>query len=242
MLNFCERNAPSGNRTIAAVFIPSTKESGKSNSSQTGDLFGKENMNSPSLQLRAYKRAPSLEFSKWYMGNLTTNLAEWKDTNGAFLLVEVTLIPGNEPPPHVHSREDELFYVLEGEFDVYVGEEAFNVTTGECIFLPSMKPHAFLIRSPRIRLLTLFSPGGLEEAFRSMSSPAQNLELPTGALTYSMADLKETAERFSEYGIRFLTPDEIANQLPLYPETSRPNPTKHKALEVDGSTALAGHE
>lgn len=176
-------------------------------------------MNSTSPQLKAYKRTTSLEFSKWYMGNLTTNLAEWKDTNGAFFLVEVTLVPGNEPPPHVHSREDELFYVLEGGFDVYVGKEAFSVTTGECIFLPRMKPHAFLISSPRMRLLTLFSPGGLEEAFRSMSEPAQNLELPTAALTYSMADLKETAERFSEYGVRFLAPDEIADQLPLYPKT-----------------------
>ena len=42
------------------------------------------------------------------MGNLTTGLAEWKDTNGAFSLVEVTLAPGTEPPPHVHSREDEF--------------------------------------------------------------------------------------------------------------------------------------
>ena len=61
------------------------------------------------------------------MGNLTTNLAESKETNGAFFLVEATLAAGNEPPPHSHSREDELFYVLEGEFDVYVGKEGFKV-------------------------------------------------------------------------------------------------------------------
>jgi uncharacterized cupin superfamily protein len=36
---------------------------------------------------------------------------------------------------HVHSREDELFYVLEGAFDAYVGEEAFKMETGECVFL-----------------------------------------------------------------------------------------------------------
>jgi len=81
-------------------------------------------------QLKAFKRAPSLGLSQWENGNLTTNLAEKKDTNGAFLLMEATLAPGTEPPPHVHTREDELFYVLEGEFDVYVGEKAFNVKTG----------------------------------------------------------------------------------------------------------------
>jgi hypothetical protein len=59
--------------------------------------------------MKAFKRAPSLKVSKWYMGNVTTNLAEKKDTGGAFCLVEAISVPGNEPPPHVHSREDELF-------------------------------------------------------------------------------------------------------------------------------------
>ena len=70
-------------------------------------------VNETSLNLKAFKRGRSLERSKWYMGCLT-NLAESNDTNGAFFLVEVTMAPGNEPPPHVHSYEDELFYVLDG--------------------------------------------------------------------------------------------------------------------------------
>ena len=62
-------------------------------------------MNIGSPELKAFKRAPCLELSKWEHGNLVTNLAEKKDTNGAFLLVEATLAPGTEPPPHVHTRE-----------------------------------------------------------------------------------------------------------------------------------------
>jgi len=175
-------------------------------------------MKNTPLPLKALKRATSLERSKWYMGMLLTNLAETPDTNGAFSLFEAILVPGTEPPPHVHSREDELFYVLEGEFDVYVGEEVFNGKTGECIFLPRLKPHAFIIRSPRLRLLILFTPGGLEEAFRSGGSPAQYLDLPSEAITYSMVEVEQTARRFSDYGARFLTPDEITAQLPLYPK------------------------
>ena len=181
-------------------------------------------VNATSLNLKAFKRGKSLELSKWYMGCLTTNLAESNDTNGAFFLVEVTVAPGNEPPPHVHSYEDELFYVLEGEFDVYVGQEAFKVRAGECVFLPRFVPHAFVVRSPRLQLLTLFTPGGLEGAFRGESTPAQNLELPSEAITYSMAELEQTARRFSAYGARFLTPDEIADQLPLYPKPLPPDP------------------
>jgi len=167
----------------------------------------------------AFKRGTSLELSKWYMGTLLTNLAETPDTNGAFSLFEATLVPGTEPPPHVHSREDELFYVLEGEFDVYVGKEVFNGKTGECIFLPRFTPHAFVVRSPRLRLLILFTPAGVEEAFRSMSFPAQKLAPPTEALTYSEADMEQTVQRFSASGVRMLAPDEVAHDLPLFPKS-----------------------
>jgi mannose-6-phosphate isomerase-like protein (cupin superfamily) len=193
-------------------------------------------------ELKAFKRAPSLGLSLWHLGSLTTNLAEKKDTNGAFCLVEGTLTPGNEPPPHVHSREDELFYVLEGELDAYVGEEAFKVETGECIFLPRFTPHAFVIRSPRLHVLALMTPAGLEEAFRKIDSPAQSLELPTAMLTNSTdgkalqgikqlksEDLKQTVQVLSDYGVRILARDEIAHQLPLYPTPLPPNPRKSVA-------------
>jgi quercetin dioxygenase-like cupin family protein len=171
-------------------------------------------VNATSLNLKAFKRGKSLELSK----------CESNDTNGAFFLVEATLAPGNEPPPHVHSYEDELFYVLEGEFDVYVGQKVFKVRTGESVFLPGFVPHAFVVRSPRLQLLTLFTPAGLEGAFRGESTPAQNLDLPSEATTYSMVELEQTARRFSAYGARFLTPDEIADQLPLYPKSLPPIP------------------
>ena len=102
-------------------------------------------MNNTLPELQAFKRAPSLGLSQYENGNLTTNLAENKDTNGAFFLVEALLASGTESPPHLHTREDELFYVLEGEFEVYVGQEAFNVEAGECVFLPRFKPHASVI-------------------------------------------------------------------------------------------------
>jgi quercetin dioxygenase-like cupin family protein len=96
---------------------------------------------------------------------LTTYLADAQTTNGAFTLIEVTIPSGSELAPHVHSREDEIFYVLEGEFDIYVGDEAFTVQTGECIFLPRTRSHGWVIRSARLRMLTLFTPGGVEKAF-----------------------------------------------------------------------------
>jgi len=69
--------------------------------------------------LQQSRAPPRKKYECWLAG---IDLAEKKDTNGAFLLVEATLAPGTEPPPHVHTREDELFYVLEGKFDVYAGQ------------------------------------------------------------------------------------------------------------------------
>jgi mannose-6-phosphate isomerase-like protein (cupin superfamily) len=176
------------------------------------------------LSLKAYKRGTSLDSTEWYMASLTTHLAEKKDTDGAFCLFEANLAKGNEPPPHMHSREDELFYVLEGEFDVYVGEAGFKVAKGECVFLPRLVPHAFAIRSPQIRLLTWFTPAGLQDAFRSASWPAKNLELPKADLTYAKSDPKQIAQPFTNYRVRFLTPEEIADEWLLYPKPLPSNP------------------
>src|SRR5262249_17957231 len=145
----------------------------------------KEAMENTSPQLRAFKRGPSLELSKWYMGMLMTNLAESKDTNGAFFLMEAIAAPGTEPPPHVHTREDELFYALEGKFDMWAGKEACKGEAGEPLFCPKSPAHGFAVRSPQGRALILVTPGGLEDASRSESLPPQKLDLPTQAPTYS---------------------------------------------------------
>ena len=160
--------------------------------------------------LAPYQRAVSRDASTWYMGSLVTFLAESKDTGGSFFLNEVTMKPGNEPPPHLHEREDELFYVLEGAFDVFVGNEAFDLRTGGCVFMPRLRPHGFIIRSPRLRMLALFQPGGIDGYFRSMSMlPAHKLDLPSKAITYSTADMGRVARGFADYGIRFLSIDQI---------------------------------
>jgi hypothetical protein len=59
-------------------------------------------------------------------------------------------------------------------------------------------------------------PSGLEECFHARSSRAERLELPSEAITYSTSDLEPIIRAFEEYGARFLSPDEVAEQMPLY--------------------------
>jgi quercetin dioxygenase-like cupin family protein len=164
-----------------------------------------------------FKRGRSLNDATWYMGGLLTFLAEKAQTNGAFGFLEYLGKPGNEPPPHAHEREDELFYILEGEIDAFVGQQQFNLVAGECIFLPRLVPHGFSIRSARLRMLILLSPAGAEGYFREMSLPAQNLGLPAEALTYASADLEHVTQKCAQYGVRILSADEIIAQLPSFP-------------------------
>jgi mannose-6-phosphate isomerase-like protein (cupin superfamily) len=91
-------------------------------------------------------------------------MAGTADNNGAFDLILVKMKRGNEPPPHVHSREDEFFYVLSGEISVYIDGEVFTVTARECMFLPRRKPHAFRVTSEEVHNICLVVPGVLPPA------------------------------------------------------------------------------
>lgn len=179
--------------------------------------------------LPAFMRAPSSERPQWQLmgSTLISYLADSEDTNGAYCLLEALSMPGSEPPPHVHSREDEMFYILEGELDVFVGANVFAAAAGGCVFLPRLKPHAFIIRSPSLRMLALFTPGGIEEKFRSMSIPARSLELPNTALPHPSTEHEDAVRSIGDGGVRFLAPDEIARELPAYHQAGSVTPRSH---------------
>ena len=101
---------------------------------------------------RAYKRSPALANSTWYKGILVSQMAGTADNDGAFDLVISKVKRSTEPPPHLHSREDEVFYILSGEMNFYVDGQVFTVTGGNaCFFLAEYPTHFFL----RLRMSTL---------------------------------------------------------------------------------------
>ena len=79
---------------------------------------------------------------------------------------------------HVHHREDEGFYILEGELTFYVGEQTIKALPGSYLFGPKDVPHAFAVDSGPARLLFVFSPAGLEGLVREMGEPAGSLVVP----------------------------------------------------------------
>ena len=85
--------------------------------------------------------------------------------------------PGWGPPRHIHSREDEIFYILDGSYELHVGDERRTVSAGASAILPRNIPHAFRnVASTPSRLVFVVTPGGLEEYFLAVAkfSPAPN--------------------------------------------------------------------
>ncbi|WP_424630427.1 cupin domain-containing protein [Bradyrhizobium sp. SYSU BS000235] len=177
------------------------------------DAVGREQ----SSAVRAYKRSPALSNSRSYKGIVVSEMAGTADNNGAFDVVIGKLTRGTEPPPHVHSREDEFFYVLSGEMKFYVDGEVFLVTAGECMFCPRLTPHAFRVASEEVQCLTFITPGGFNETINKMNAPAKRMDVANDSdETYAEIDLTETIKLFAEIGVQFLTPDQISAEMPLY--------------------------
>lgn len=112
-------------------------------------------------------------------------------------LVDAVVPSGEGPPIHVHSREDEIFYLLEGTYEFYLDGETFTRAAGEAVFLPRNVPHTFRVVSKTPgRNLTIITPGGFEKFFIECSERA--LTIPQ-----HMAEVKELA---AGYGLRFVGP------------------------------------
>jgi quercetin dioxygenase-like cupin family protein len=96
-----------------------------------------------------------------------------KDTNGELVIFEQTSsAPRLGPPLHVHYKQEEIFYVLEGRYLFQLGEEKFELGAGETIFLPRNIPHAFVMLSDRGKMLVMLQPAGtMEEFFLYVASP-----------------------------------------------------------------------
>ena len=139
------------------------------------------------------------------VGDVYRFLATGEDTNGAYALFEAVVLPGGGPPPHVHSREEEAFYVLEGELVFYVGEERHVMTAGMFANMPVGTRHAFKNESNQpAKMLISVAPAGLERMFFEVGVP-----LPSGATTAlppTRAEIEKLLAIAPQYGIEIQVP------------------------------------
>jgi mannose-6-phosphate isomerase-like protein (cupin superfamily) len=87
--------------------------------------------------------------------------ASGDSTGGAFTFIDANTDGG--APPHIHEREDEAFYVLEGDITVHCGGEHFPAPQGSFVFLPRGVVHDWDVDGERARVLILAVPGGFDK-------------------------------------------------------------------------------
>ena len=114
----------------------------------------------------------------WFFGMLAEIKASAADTNGQYTLVEITAPAGLQTPLHVHYREDEGFYVLEGSVTIVVGDEIVELASGQHAFGPRDVPHRFTVGPDGARMIWVLTPGGFENLIEEASVPAEAPTVP----------------------------------------------------------------
>jgi len=139
----------------------------------------------------------------WFLGTLTLVKATGEQTGGTFGLIENRIPAGFSSPYHLHHREDEAFYVTEGELAVIVDGKWSAAPAGTFVYGPREVPHGFKAVGERsAKLLLLNTPAGFEHFVIEMSEPAATFTYPTPAAP-DMAKLMAVA---AQYGVDILGP------------------------------------
>lgn len=116
-------------------------------------------------------RAPGEGKVVGILGNHTTFKVQSGETGGAYAVLEQHIPAGKGPPLHVHRHETEIFYVLEGEFELTVGDQTVPATAGAVLVGPRDIPHAFRNVGPSTgRLLLTIIPGRFADYFIDVDS------------------------------------------------------------------------
>lgn len=139
------------------------------------------------------------------VGDVYRFLATAEDTNGKYAMWEAFVPPGGGPPPHVHSREEESFYILEGEITFMIGEERLVATAGTFANMPVGTPHSFKNEGQQpAKMLISVAPAGLEEMFFEFGVPL--LEGSTTALPPTKEEIEKLLTIAPRYGIKIRVP------------------------------------
>jgi quercetin dioxygenase-like cupin family protein len=147
----------------------------------------------------------------WFMGFLATIQASAGETGGRVAVIHHLGPQDAGSPRHVHHRENEWFYILDGELTVWVGGQVISAPAGSFVFGPQGTPHTFTVSSPQgASFLLVTEPGGFEAFMRTCAEPARSLTLPPPPA--SPPDPAQMAALAAEYGIEIIGPPGIPSQ------------------------------
>jgi quercetin dioxygenase-like cupin family protein len=133
----------------------------------------------------------------WYPGHTFCMKSTGKETGGTTTWMLAEAPPRGGVPFHKHLYEDESFYVIDGLFELSVGERSVSGGPGTYAYGPRNVPHRWTnVGSSRGRILNVCSPSGIEGYFLSVAIPIKNLEQPSINLSDFQARTAPAREKF----------------------------------------------
>jgi mannose-6-phosphate isomerase-like protein (cupin superfamily) len=140
----------------------------------------------------------------WGPGDRYRFLITGRQSGGSYFILEALVPPGGGPPLHVHRREEECFFLLEGRLSILVGGRTIDAGAGDFIHFPRGTPHAFRNEGAAVaRMLAVFSPAGMEGWFEAALDVATDREaMPPPPSAAMLARMLEAAPRF---GVEWVT-------------------------------------
>jgi quercetin dioxygenase-like cupin family protein len=139
----------------------------------------------------------------WFIDSLAYIHVSGEETGGAYSLSELCAPEGSMPPLHVHHRDDETFYVLQGELRLFVGDRELVLSVGQAAVAPRGTPHTYSVQDSDARFLVVNSPAGFDQFVQAVADPSSRHELPPADRPADPAALARAA---AEYGIEILGP------------------------------------
>ena len=131
----------------------------------------------------------------WFLGNLASVKATIEEAGGQWGAIVITGQPGYTPPRHVHHREDESFYVLEGSLRFTAGDQEFDAEPGTFVFSPMGIPHHFVVTSETpAKWLVIHGPtGDFHRFIQEIGGPAGSPPWPPQSARPDPATVREIA-------------------------------------------------
>ena len=140
----------------------------------------------------------------WHLGALWEFKLHSEQTDGALCVAEQLLPKGFAPPVHTHTREDEAWMVIDGAVRFFLGDDDHVANKGDWVYGPRDAKHTFLVESSTARVLTLITPGAVEQFFHETGAPAGALELPPPP--DGPPDVEALMSAMQTYGVEFVAP------------------------------------
>lgn len=138
-------------------------------------------------------------------GDLYSMLVTGKESNNVFFQFEAFVPEGGGPPPHIHSREDETFYVISGNLEILLGDKTYLAKAGDFVYIPRGTVHRFknIGKEMAVQLVT-FSPAGVEKFFEEVFPAVKDRKAAPPPITEELiSNMNKAAPK---HGLKFLPP------------------------------------